>query len=76
MLARGLSFFILFHIGLQMKGQSLHVNLTHTVAQTKFIYQLMTDYLIHIYRKTLMCVLHYKQARRQSCFVAEIAESK
>jgi hypothetical protein len=45
----------LFHLGLQMKGQSLHANLTHTTVQTKFIYQLIRDYLIHVFRK-ILCV--------------------
>jgi len=67
---------ILFHLGLQMNGQSLHVNLTHIVVQTKFMYQLITDYLIHVYRKILYVRFIIKQAQRQSCVVEEIAESK
>jgi hypothetical protein len=67
---------ILFHLGLQVNGQSLRANLTHTVVQTEFIYQLMTDYLIHVYRKILCVRFIIKQAQRQSCVVEEIAESK
>jgi len=65
---------ILFHLGLQMNGQSLHVNLTHTVVQTKFMYQLMTDYLIHVYRK-ILCVLHCQTSTktvmccRRNCWI-------
>jgi hypothetical protein len=65
MLARGLTLSILFHVGLQMNRKSLHINLTHTVVQTKFMYQLLRDYQIHVYRKILMCVLHYKTTQRQ-----------
>lgn len=68
--------FYLLHLGLQMKGQSLHVHLTHTTVQTKFIYQLMTDYLIHVYRKILCVRFIIKETRRHSCLVAEIAESR
>jgi len=52
-----------------MNGQSVHVNLTHTLLQTKFTYQLMSDYLIHVYRKILCARFIIKQAQRQSCVV-------
>jgi hypothetical protein len=75
MLARGLTLSILFHLGLQMNGQSLHINLTHTVVQIKFMYQLLTDYQIHVYRK-ILCVRFIIRQHKGSRVVEEIAEPK
>jgi len=59
-----------------MNGQTLHINITDIIVQAKFMYQLMTDYLIHVYRKILCVRFIIKQAQRQSFVIEEIAEIK
>jgi len=40
------------------------------------MYQIKTDYLIHVYRKILCVHFIIQQTQRQSCVVEETAESK